>query len=81
MINKKKTTPKEASLAAKTLRNENSSDIQKKLAWWVLSQASSNKQTWKEMEKVASDVLKSDKYNELTKSLAGSLLSQSNKER
>ena len=81
MINKKKTSPKLATIAAKTLKNSSSSKIQKTLAWWVLSQASSTKQTWKDMEKIASDVLKSDKYNKKTKSFAASLVSQSNKKR
>lgn len=80
-VNNKKTSSKLATIASLTLKNNNSSEIQKKLAWWVLSQFSTNKQTWKEMEKIASNVLKSNKYNELTKSLAGSLCSQSNKER
>ena len=81
LVNKKKTSSKLATIAAKILKNKGSSDIQKTLAWWVLSQSSSKKQTWKAMEKVASDVLKSGKYNKLTKSFAGSLLSQSNKGR
>ena len=79
--NKKKTSKWLATIAAKTLKNNNSSKIQKTLAWWVLSQASSTNQTWKEMEKIASNVLKSDKYNDKTKSFAASLLSQSNKKR
>lgn len=81
MVNKKQTGGKLVTLAAKSLSSKNSSNIQKKLAWWVLSQTWTNKQTWKEMEKIASDVLKSDKYNELTKSFAASLVSQSNKQR
>lgn len=81
MVNKKKTSPKLATIAAKTLKNNSSSNIQKTLAWWILSQASSTNQTWKDMEKIASDVLKSDKYNDKTKSLAASLVSQSNKKR
>jgi hypothetical protein len=46
-----------------------------------LSQSSNQKQTGKEMEKIASDILKSEKYNNETKSLAASLVSQSNKNR
>ncbi len=80
-MNNKKTWEKLSSLSAKILRNPDSSMIQKKLAWWVLSQSSTDKQTWKEMETIASSVLKSDKYNDLTKSLAASLVSQSNKNR
>jgi len=37
--------------------------------------------TGKEMETRASEILKSDKYNATTKSLAASLLSQSDKNR
>lgn len=81
MSNKKKTTKKMWTEAWKILQNPNSSKIQKELAWWVLSQVVRWKETWKEMEKKASDVLKSDKYSDETKALAASLVSQSNKKR
>ena len=55
--------------------------VQKKLAASALSQTKSSNQTGSDMEEFASKVLKSDKYNETTKKLAGSVLSQSNKER
>ncbi|HHW2299692.1 TPA: hypothetical protein ACUT9Q_006624, partial [Pseudomonas aeruginosa] len=58
-----------------------SSAIQKELAGSAMSQASTGKQTSAEMETKASRVLESDKYNATTKALAGSVLSQSNKER
>ena len=51
------------------------------LAASVLSQASSGKMTGKHMEEIASAVLKSNKYSDVTKSLAGSVLSQSDKRR
>lgn len=46
----------------------------------MLSQANPSHQTSKEMEKTASDVMKSEKYSDGTKSLAASVLSQSTKE-
>lgn len=69
------------SKAAKILGNENSSEMAKKLAASVLSQADPAKQTSSEMEEIASKVLQSPKYSDETKSLAGSVLSQSNKDR
>nr|WP_041474287.1 hypothetical protein [Erwinia sp. Ejp617] len=80
-INKKQSSPKLASQAAKALQNENSSGIKKKLAASVLAQARKGKQTGAELETIASDVTKSSKYSEETKSYAASLLSQSNKSR
>lgn len=80
-MNKKRTWEKLSSLSAKILKDPRSSKIQKKLAWWVLSQSSTDKQTWKEMEAIASFVLNSDKYSDVTKSLAGTLVSQSYKNR
>ncbi|HGW5509026.1 TPA: hypothetical protein ACNH1V_003118 [Citrobacter koseri] len=80
-INKKQSSPKLASQAAKALQNENSSEIKKKLAASVVAQARTGKQTGAEMETIASDVMKSSKYSEETKSYAASLLSQSNKPR
>ncbi|KJJ17547.1 hypothetical protein HMPREF3150_03125 [Pseudomonas aeruginosa] len=47
----------------------------------MLSQSSSTKETGKAMEAKASQVLQSEKYSETTKSLVGSVLSQSNKQR
>ena len=63
MANKKQTSKKLASTAGKILQDEKSSTIQKTLAAWILSQASSWKETWKDMEQIASDVLKSNKYS------------------
>lgn len=61
--------------------DKKASKIQRSLAGGVLSQRNPNKQTGATMEDVASKVLKSEKYSDQTKSLAASLLSQSNKER
>lgn len=79
--NKKRTSSKVASMAAKVLRDANSSKIQKELAGSALSQKSQSHQTGAEMEDKASMVLKSSKYNSQTKKLAGSVLAQSNKKR
>jgi methyl-accepting chemotaxis protein len=82
MSNNSKVSSQEMkSKAAKILGNENSSEVAKKLAASVLSQADSTKQTSSEMEEIASKVLQSPKYSDDTKSLAGSVLSQSNKDR
>lgn len=79
--NQKISSQEMKSKAAKILVNENSSEVAKKLAASVLSQADPTKQTSSEMEEIASKVLQSSKYSDDTKSLAGSVLSQSNKER
>jgi hypothetical protein len=79
--NKKQTSESVASLAAKTLTDDYSSQIAKKLAGSALSQKSTSKQTGSGMEDTASKVLKSSKYNDDTKTLAASILSQSNKKR
>jgi len=62
-------------------KNYASSAIQKELAGSALSQSKSSKQTGSDLESKASHVLQSDKYSETTKTLAASVLSQSNKER
>ena len=80
MIKKKVSSKEMASFAAQTLNDDYASQIKKKLAASVLSQANPSHQTSKEMEKIASDVMKSEKYSDETKSLAGSVLSQANKE-
>jgi len=81
MVNKKQTSAEVAAIAAEILKDENASDIAKKLAGSALSQTATSRQTSAEMEDLASKVLKSDKYNATTKTLAASILSQSNKGR
>jgi uncharacterized protein YbaA (DUF1428 family) len=81
MTNKKQTSKKMASKAAKILNDDGASKIQKTLAASVLTQSSTKKETGEDMESIASDVLKSNKYNDETKGLAASLVSQSNKNR
>jgi hypothetical protein len=79
--NTKQTSHRVATLAAETLQDANASQIQRRLAGSALAQSGGSKQTGAEMEKVASNVLKSDKYAAETKELAASVLSQSNKSR
>jgi hypothetical protein len=79
--NKKTSSDKISSQAAKVLSDPNASAIQKKLAASALSQSDSSKQTGAQMEETASNVLKSSKYSADTKRLAGSVLSQANKSR
>jgi hypothetical protein len=78
-INKKRTSSEVAADAGSILSDPNASDIQKSLAASALSQRSAKRQTGKNMEEVASMVMKSNKYAEETKELAASLLSQSNR--
>ena len=79
--NAKRTSKGIASIAAKTLRDSNASNVQKQLAGGALSQRSPTKQTDSRLEDTASKVLSSHKYNGLTKILAGSVLAQSHKKR
>lgn len=81
MANSKQSSSKMASLASSVLTTAGASQIQKKLAGSVLSQAGTSNQTGAKMETVASQVLQSDKYSEKTKSLAASVLSQADKNR
>ena len=80
-FNPKVSSPKLASQAAATLRDNGSSNIAKRLAASVLSQAQGGDQTGAAMETTASKVLSSSKYSDETKALAASLVSQSNRER
>lgn len=79
--NKKTTSPQVASLAARTLANDQSSGIARRLAGSVLSQTGTSRQTGADLETRASRVLQSPKYSDETKTLAASVLAQSNKER
>lgn len=80
-MNTKRSSSKLASDAAKILNDKNASKIQRSLAGGVLSQRDPDKQTGAIMEDKASRVLQSEKYSDTTKTLAASLLSQSNKNR
>lgn len=80
-MNSKQSSKDMSTLASKVLTKESSSDIQKKLAGSVLSQANKKNQSSSQLETVASKALVSSKYSSTTKQLAGSVLSQSNKKR
>jgi hypothetical protein len=80
-MNNKKTSEGLAQLAARTLNDDNSSKVAKRLAGSALSQTHTGNQTSSEMEGLASSVLRSTKYSDDTKSLAASVLSQSDKNR
>lgn len=79
MANTKKPSKKVVKLAAQTLNNKSASGIQKSLAASVLAQSGNAKQTAKTMETKASKAAKSS--SSTTQTLAGSVLSQSNKKR
>ncbi|TFF80774.1 hypothetical protein DRM94_00985 [Aeromonas taiwanensis] len=77
MTNKKQTSSSVASKAAQVLKDPNASKIQKSLAACALAQANTAKQPTPEMEAKAGAALQSDKYSDLTKIFAGSIVSQS----
>lgn len=79
--NNKTTSKSVASKASDILRNPNSSNIAKELAGSAMSQRAPGNQTGSKMEDKAARVLSSNKYNDDTKEMAASVLSQSNKER
>ncbi|NEQ52770.1 MAG: hypothetical protein F6K11_21970 [Leptolyngbya sp. SIO3F4] len=79
--NRKVSSAKIATQAAKILNNRNASSIQKRLAGSALSQANTGNQTGSQLETEASKVLRSSKYNKTTKSLAASVLAQADKAR
>ncbi|MCW5203508.1 MAG: hypothetical protein QTN59_20320 [Candidatus Electrothrix communis] len=81
MKNTKQSSSGLASIASKTLQDNQSSATAKSLAASVLSQTNTSKQTGSSLEGLASTVLQSNKYNDTTKAFAGSVLSQSNKKR
>lgn len=80
-FNSKQTSSKVASLAARTLHDNQSSHVARQLAGAALSQSGTGKQTGAAMENLASQVLQSPKYANDTKTLAATVLSQSNKQR
>lgn len=79
--NNKRSSKEAASEAAKTLRNSEATEAEKKLAGSVLAQSGTDKETGKAMERVASLALKNSESGKIIKTLAGSVLSQSNKKR
>lgn len=81
MNNSKKTSPEMGSVASRTLRDPNASDIQRSLAASNLAQCRTSKQTGEVMEARAGRALQNEHSADLTKSLAAGLVSQSNKNR
>ncbi|MBM2608943.1 hypothetical protein RFF20_00365 [Pasteurella multocida] len=79
MANTKTSSTSLASIASKTLRNPNTSTIQKSLAGSVLAQSGTSKTTGSSMETKAGKALQRNNSSPLTKSLAGSVVSQSDK--
>lgn len=79
--NSKQTSPKVASLAAKTLQSPYASRIQKTMAASALRQSGSSAQTGGGTERKASAALDNPRSSVTTKILAASVLSQSNRER
>jgi hypothetical protein len=75
----KQTSSNIASLAGQVMSNPNSSKVQLQLAGSALAQYKSGKVTSEQMETKASLILQSPKYNDVTKGLAASVLSQSTK--
>lgn len=68
-------------MSAKTLTDPSPSKTAKELAGAALSQMNKGNQTGSYVEDKASKVLNTNKYSEETKSLAASVISQSNKNR
>ncbi|MFY1663741.1 hypothetical protein [Pseudomonas sp. Pseu.R1] len=79
--NSKQTSADVAKLASETLRDPHASAIAKSFAASALAQTHTGKQTGADMEAKAGRALQSEKYSEDTKTLAGTLVSQSNKAR
>lgn len=65
-----------ASLAAKVLKDESSTDIEKSLAGSDLSLVNEDNDPSKEIKTLAGKVLQDDKSTEAGKKLAGSILGQ-----
>ena len=78
-MNKKNSSPKLAHLASETLSDNSSSATAKTLAGSVLAQVQKGFQPSEDVQTLAGKVLESDKYNDDTKSLAASIVSQSPK--
>lgn len=79
--NTKQTSVGATSLAGKTLQSSSASAVQKSLAGSALRQAGTNAQTGAKTESKASGALVNSRSANTTKTLAGSLVSQSNRKR
>lgn len=79
--NTKQTSTRVASTAGKTLGSSSASAIQRSLAGSALRQAGTSAQTGSALEAKASRALDNPRSASLTKTLAGTVVSQSNKKR
>lgn len=79
--NTKQTSDKTATLAGKTLRDSNASALQRSIAASALSQHGTGRETGKAMESKAAGALASNRSSDVTRKLAASVTSQSNKKR
>lgn len=76
MAKTERTSPSIASKAAKTLQDPNASKVAKTLAASVLAQSGTDKVTSARVAGIASDALQDGRTGSLTKSFAGSGLTQ-----
>lgn len=79
--NSKQTSTRVASVAGKTLQSSGANSLQKSLAGSALRQAGSTAQTGARTEDKASRALDNPKSAPVTQTLAGSVVSQSNRKR
>jgi hypothetical protein len=79
--NAKQTSPQAASLAGKTLQSGSASALQRSLAGSALRQAGSTAQTGAKTEAKAGGALDNSRSSATTKTLAASLVAQSNRKR
>ncbi|KAB2904046.1 MAG: hypothetical protein F9K35_02715 [Burkholderiaceae bacterium] len=79
--NTKQTSSQVASLAGKTLQSTGASAVQRALAGSALRQSGTAAQTGAKMEAKASGALDNPRSSSTTKTLAGSVVSQSNRKR
>lgn len=80
-VNSKQTSPRVATVAAKTLRSSGASAVQKSIAGSALRQAGTGAQTGAKVEGTASRALDNPRSSKVTQTLAGSVVSQSNRKR
>lgn len=82
-MNNKKSSKEMEELALKILADKNATKVAKQLAGSVLAQYNTKKETGKDMEQIASEIMKDkeNSYDSETKSLAASVLAQCNKDR
>ncbi len=79
--NRKATSERIGTLAARTLQDSNASQVQRSLAASALAQRSTGRQTGTTMEDVAARALARPTSAPATRTLAASVLAQANKQR